>query len=221
MEAPSCRSVNIIGISSILKPIFQAVNFISIWNAYPLNRILSKINGFKHLFAITFKTGCCIVNFHSRNKPDVFGSEIRHQYPAHGPVHHINTRYITGTDCQVSPLRQASCSRDQIIGIVRKIGIHLENVVIVTLQCPFETCNISGSQSQFSFTLDKVQTVGLFTFCFIDFTMLAVPSGDPSSIISTSNSRGRGKDGVDHLFDILFFVVCRDNYERFFHDYLG
>ena len=40
-DVPSRRSVKIIETSSILNPSFQAVYFISIWKAYPMNLILS------------------------------------------------------------------------------------------------------------------------------------------------------------------------------------
>ena len=99
-----------------------------------------QIYRFQYLTAITYKSGSRIMYRNAGNEADILGCKIGHQHPAHRPVDHIHG-YIPSFFC-------ASCIQTgQIIRIVAEIGIHLEDIFVGVLQCPFESCNVGSAQS--------------------------------------------------------------------------
>ena len=99
------------------------------------------------------------------DKPYVFRGEITHQHSADGPVDDIHATDITTADGEVIPFVCASTVKaGEVIGVVTEVCIHLEDIVIGVFQCPFEACDIGGTESQFPCPLKDKQSVGEFFF---------------------------------------------------------
>ena len=54
-----------------------------------------QIDGLQYPAAVTYKSGCSIVDGQPREEAYLFGGKIRHQYTSHGPVHYVHTTHIT------------------------------------------------------------------------------------------------------------------------------
>ena len=48
-----------------------------------------------YLAAVTYKSGCSIVDGQPGDEAYILGGKIRHQYTSHGPVHYVHTTHIT------------------------------------------------------------------------------------------------------------------------------
>jgi hypothetical protein len=55
--------------------------------------------------------------------------EVRHENPAHGPVHHVHTRLVLDPMYLSAPLMQAWCSNRRSCDY-GEIGIHFKDIVI-------------------------------------------------------------------------------------------
>ena len=94
-----------------------------------------EINGFQNFPGVANESGCGVMYFHARDKSHVLGGEIGHEYSSHGPVHDVNTCDVTGADCHIAfPTFAGVIQFNQIIGIVGKIGIHFEDVIVPVFQ---------------------------------------------------------------------------------------
>lgn len=120
-----------------------------------------KIDSLQYLAAIADESCCGIMYLETGNETHVLGSEIAHQYATDRPVHHVDTRNITGTDGYIVALIVGSrIEARQIIRVVAEVGIHFEDEVITLLQRPFETHDIGCAQAQLTRTLQDMETVG-------------------------------------------------------------
>ena len=100
----------------------------------------------------------------------------------------------------------------QVVGIVAEVGIHLEDIVVVVLQSPFEPSDISRSQTEFSTPFDNKEAVAVFS--------------DHQSTHDSCRTVGRtivddkdmetliqGEYRTDNFLDILLLIIGRnDNY---------
>ena len=97
---------------------------------------------------------------------------------------------------------------------MRKIAIHLKNIVIIALQRPLETCNISRSESQLTLALNHMQTLRELRLTLTHNRGRAIGRAivDNEHIELAVESH----HGVNHTRDILYLVVGR-YYDKFFH----
>ena len=137
--------------------------------------------------------------------------KVTHQHTTNGPVHDIHPRHVTGTDGYIEPLVMTSgIESGQVLGIMAEVGIHLEDIVVVSFQCPFETCNIGSPQSQLALTLDDEEPV-------VEFRRHQSADNGSSSVGRTVvNDKDmetliQGEYGSDDLRDILLLIVRWDD----------
>lgn len=57
-----------------------------------------QIDGLQYLAAVAYKAGGSVMYGQSRDKPYIFGSEIRHQHTSHRPVYHIHAADVARAD---------------------------------------------------------------------------------------------------------------------------
>ena len=94
----------------------------------------------------------------ARYQAHVFRCKVTHQHTSDRPVHHVHTAHVTAADSHIVALVFAGCVQAwQIVRVVTEVGVHLEDVLVVALQCPLKAGNVSRAQSQFAATLHQVQ----------------------------------------------------------------
>ena len=93
---------------------------------------------------------------------------------------------------------------------MRKVSIHLRNILIITFQSPFKAVDVSRSKTQFAFSLLDEKPVGKLlhqTFHNIRGTIRAVVLDDQDMELHREV-----EDVSDDFLDVLLLVVCRDDY---------
>jgi hypothetical protein len=89
----------------------------------------------------------------------VFASKIGHEHPSHGPVNHVDSRDVPGSNGQIKlSAFDGLIKSNQVLGIVRKITIHFKNKIVVGSQSPAKAGDVSGSQTLLAGSLHQVQT---------------------------------------------------------------
>ena len=63
-----------------------------------------QIDGLQYLAAVAYKAGGSVMYGQSRDKPYIFGSEIRHQHTSHRPVYHIHAADVARADGHIRSL---------------------------------------------------------------------------------------------------------------------
>ena len=99
---------------------------------------------------------------------------------------------------------------DKVVRVMREVSIHLRDILIVTLQSPFETVDISGAQPELPLSLLNEKPVGKFlheTFHYVSRAVRAVILND-----QYIESHRKIVDISYDFFDILLLVICRDDY---------
>ena len=120
--------------------------------------------GFQDFASVTFEAGCSIMYLQSGNETHVFRSEVGHQDTPHGPVHNVDPADVAGTDGNIVPFFCTGIiETGQVVGVVRKVCVHLEYIIIAVLDGPLESGDIGGAQSQLPFALDHEQALGKLT----------------------------------------------------------
>ena len=95
---------------------------------------------------------------------------------------------------------------------MRKVGIHLEDVAVVLLQCPFESSDVGSSQTQFSTALYEVQFSREIS-AHQSFHDARRAVGRAIINHEDMESLFEREHGTNDFLDILFLVVGRnDNY---------
>ena len=97
----------------------------------------------------------------------------------------------------------------QVIGIVREVGIHLENILIVAFQGPLETCDICRAQSQFSSPLNHEKTVSEL----VHQRLHDVGSAIWAIVVDNQDieSHGQVEHVANDLLDVLLFFIGGDD----------
>ena len=99
-----------------------------------------------------------------------------------------------------------------------EVGIHLEDEVIALLQRPFETHDIGCTQTEFTRTLQDMQTTGKL------ISHQALNNG--SSTIRTSVIDNEDikllfetEDSTDDFLDVFLLIICRNDYYAITHNF--
>src|SRR5690606_8974344 len=79
-----------------LKSVFDGREFHFDLECIPDETYAIQRYGFQYFALVTNKTGRSIAYRDAGNQPYITGCEVRHQYPAHGPIHHIYALDIPG-----------------------------------------------------------------------------------------------------------------------------
>ena len=110
---------------------------------------LVELNGLQHLAAVALEACGSILHLDTRHKLHVFGGVVRHQHTSHGPVHHIHATHIARADSHIKALIGTGIvEAGQVVGVVREVGIHLEDIVVLMLYGPLETTDIGGAKAE-------------------------------------------------------------------------
>ena len=99
----------------------------------------------------------------------------------------------------------------QVVGIVREIAVHLENVVVSVFERPLESGQVGRSQSQFALTFDQVQLPGILLLFFLHDRSRAVRR----AVVDDQQVEffGQRKDFVDHRTDVVQLVIGGNDYQ--------
>ena len=97
----------------------------------------------------------------------------------------------------------------QVLGIVAEVGIHFEDILITSLQCPLKAGYIGCSQSQLSFALHHEEA-------FRKLLLQGLYNGSRSVGRTVFNDKDvktmfQSKNGTDDIFYILPFIVGGDD----------
>ena len=106
------------------------------------------------------------MNLEASDETDVFRGEIRHQHTTNGPVDDVDTTDIARADGNIESLVSTGCIEAwQVVGVVAEVSIHLEDVAVVTLQCPLESRYVGSAKTQFSAAFYDEETVAELLLC--------------------------------------------------------
>ena len=113
---------------------------------------------------IADEAGCSIVNIDTQNETHILAGEITHQHAPHRPVHHIHSCYISTSDSQIRALIGTRVIEfEQILRIVTEVRVHLKDIIGFMLNGPFETGDISSSETLFARTLHNMHSPFVFS----------------------------------------------------------
>ena len=137
---------------------------------------LIEFDSLEHLASIAFESGSRVVDIYSEHEAHVFGSEVRHEYASHGPVNDVDTGHVSATDSYVGTLVSTSVIEfEQVLRVVREVGIHFEDVVVLMLNSPFESAYICSAETLFAGTLYEEEFVfELFLLQTLNYVSCAV-----------------------------------------------
>ena len=174
---------------------------------------LVEFDGLKHTTLVAHETSCGVMYFETRDDSNVLGGKVTHQYTTYRPVHNIYTTHIARADRHVVTLvMTGGIEPGQIVRIVTEVGIHLEDVVVVALQCPLEPGDISRSQTEFATPFDDKKTVAeLSSHQSTNYRSCSVGR----AIVNDKDMETlvQGEYRTDYFLDILLLIVgWNDNY---------
>ena len=157
------------------------------------------------------------------DQSDEFGGEITHEHPSYGPVYHVDATDIPRTYGQVvSLIMTCSIQAWQIIGVVTEVGIHLEDIAIVSLYRPFETCDIGGAKPQFTRTLNDKKAAGEFGIHQSVYDLCGAVGASVVDDQDMETLLKRKHSPYDFLY-VFLLVICRNDYYtiRLFHCFMS
>ena len=161
----------------------------------------------KHLGSVADKAGRGIINLHPRDRTDVEGGEVAHQHTTEGPIDHIDPGQVPRPHRHVSPSAVARLIElRERLGVVAKVGIHLQDVVVVVLESPLEAGNVGCPQSLFTAAAEQEDPTRLLLRNLGNLGTGAVGR----SIVHDEDVEGgiaqlqyRSRDGADILYLII------------------
>ena len=112
-------------------------------------------------------------------------------------------------------LRAGGVEAEEVVRIVREIGIHLEDVVIAVVQGPFESGQIGRAQSLFPAPFKQVQP--LRELRLKPFDDDGRPVGGTVVDDEDLEISGEGEHLPGDGFDVLLLVVSRDDDDFLVH----
>ena len=154
---------------------------------------------------------CCGVHHrHEGDESDIERSTSAHHDTIHGPVLHASLSDIARAYGDICPfLGTRPIELQELHRWVAEVAVHLEDILVVTLQRPLEACDVGGTQSLLPRALEEVDLLGIFTLLVSD------DRGSPvgRAVVDDQQMEGlrESHDGIDHLSDILTLIVGRDD----------
>ena len=100
---------------------------------------------------------------------------------------------------------------EKVVGIVRKVGVHFENIVEALGEGPFETCQVGRAEAKLAAALYHVQALGELLLQGAHYCGRAVGGAvlyDEYMVLPF-----KGEDFPDDGFDVLLFVVGGYDYD--------
>ena len=119
--------------------------------------------------------------------------------------HHSHTLHIARAYHHVGTLVEGRSKAQQIVGVVRKVAIHLEDVVETLFEPPTEAGKIGRSEAEFATALNHNESVGVGGHQGADNVGCAV--GRAVVDDEQRELSGERKDLRHHSLDVLTLVV--------------
>ena len=175
---------------------------------------LIEVDGLQHTATVADEARGGVVDADARDKAHILRGEVAHQYAAHGPVDHVDALNVTGPHGHVAALVVAGgIKARQVVGVVAEVGVHLEDVLIIALERPFEASDIGCAQSLFATALNQEEAVGKLV-ALQPFHDVGRTVG--TAVVNYKNMEAflQAKDGADNLLHVLLLVIRGDNNYR-------
>src|SRR5262245_51116579 len=109
---------------------------------------LIQADGLEGAASETFVTARGIGKGHSGDDLHIFGGAFAEHQSAQGPIDNPNAVQITGAQHQVAVFGGFQKHRD-IVGVMRKISVQLENEIVSMLESPLKSGDIGSSETRF------------------------------------------------------------------------
>lgn len=179
-----------------------------------------EIDSFEHLAAVAYESGGAVAQSHACDCAHISRCEIRHQHASHRPVDHVYTRDIARSHTDIrSFILACMVEVGEVGGIMREVGIHLDDKLIVAFQSPLESVDIGCAQTEFAASALQIDASGVLTHLSAHGIGRAVRR--PVINYEKIESVRELHDGIDHFLDILNFIVGRYDNKRITHKYLS
>ena len=149
---------------------------------------------------------------HSSHQPHVGTGVIRHHHAPHGPVYDIHTSDVARAYGHVGTLAGTCLAqRNQVLGIVAEIGIHLYDIVIPLRKPPLEAHYVGCPESQLALAFKQVQPAMMRLLPFFYYLRRAIGR----IVINYKNVETifQPEHGLDDIGDIFFFIIGRYNHQ--------
>ena len=171
-----------------------------------------KVNRQQHLATIAHVACRGVAYLHSRDQADIGRCEVAHEHSSHRPVDDIHAGQVSRTYRNISAASGTCCLQlVQFIHRMGKVGIHLNDVIIVLFKSPLETSDIGRSQALLAGTLEDVNALGLHGNHRVHDSAGAV-----GGIIVNDEHIKLVLSDIEHGFDngsdVLLLVISRNDY---------
>src|SRR5262249_16868270 len=96
------------------------------------------------------------------DEPRVNGSAATDERAQERPVARATAWYPARADCYIAVSRGDCRAQPQQVGwLVGEVGVHLEQVLVLAGEAPFEALDIGGAQPELARMMTDVQPIGL------------------------------------------------------------
>ena len=169
---------------------------------------LVQIDGLEDLAAVADEAGGRVLDLHPEHHADILGGIVGHDDAAQGPVHDADAVAVAGADGEVGAfLRTRGMEPQQVVGVVGKVRVHLEDVVVAPVQGPFEPRQVGRAEAELAAPFQQMEPFGEFPLQPLHDGGGAVRRAvvDDEDVKTT----GKGEHLADDRFDVLLLVVGR------------
>jgi len=174
---------------------------------------LVEVDRREHAAAVALEAGCGVVHLEARNHTHVLRSEVAHKHATDRPVDHVHAAHVARTDSHVVALVVAGAVEAwQVVGVVREVGVHLEDVVVAVLKRPLEACDVGCAEAQLAAALEDEEAVGEFV---ADEALHDGCGAVGTAVVDYKNVETllKCEHRAYYLLDVLLLVICRYDYD--------
>ena len=117
-----------------------------------------QVDGLQHFATVAHEACRGVSQADAQDGAHVGRGVVRHQDAPDGPVDHVHPRDVAAAHGHVVALFGHGLQEARhVVGVVREVGVHLEDVVVAPLQRPFESGDVGGAQPQLALALHQMQ----------------------------------------------------------------
>ena len=194
--------------------------------AVTLEANLVELDGLEDATLVALEAGCGVVDLEARDEAHILRREIAHQHSADRPVDDVHSADVAGADGKIVAFVVTGCIESrQIVGIVREVSVHLEDVIVLVVECPAEACDVGGAESELAGPFDDKQAVGELRLHETMHDLRGAVGGAVvddedvelvacrlhSPITGIDDGLAECENGTDDFLDVLLLVVGRDD----------
>lgn len=167
---------------------------------------LAQVDRFEYFALVALEACRAIADAHPQDHVDVNGSKVAHQDTVPRPVLYLPPLDVARSNGKITTAVSACCPKaNQVVRVVRKISIHLKEVVVLSLKTPAKTGNVCGTQALLPASLKKKKPVGMS----FHHSLHNVGSAIRRTVVYHQNVKGvlKCQDHTNNAFDVFFLVV--------------